>query len=420
MTKEKIFELIKEHMNARKEEFVPGTTKVSVGFPCYGPEEIISAVDSLLDLKLSQGKKVLTFEQDYARYVGTKHGVAVNSGSSANLLALAALIEAGRVKPGAEVIVPSATFTTVISPILQNGLVPVYVDVDPQTYNIMPAAIEAAITPNTGLIMPVHSLGCPADMHAIMEIAKKHKLPVLEDCCEAHSALIGGKMVGSFGTVGTYSFFVAHNMTTGEGGMIMTNDDELDTILRSMREFGRMRNYDPKKPRFSYNDEFLHDYDERYVFERIGYNVRMSDIHASLGIEQLRRLPGLNERRIENVKYYLAELARHKEHLQLPTVPQGGFHSFYGFPILVRKDAPFARAELVRFLESRGIETRAFMGGHLAVQPAYREQPGRMHGALANTELVFNHAFFIGCHPNITDDARTHVVKAFDDFFAQR
>lgn len=414
--KEQIFSLITEHMNSRVEPFVPGTTAVAVGFPSYGPEEIISAVDSLLDLRLSQGKKVERFEREYAEYVGTKHGIAVNSGSSANLLAIAVLVKSGRVKPAAEVIVPAATFPTVISPILQQGLVPVLVDVDPRTYNINPVAIEAAITDRTGLIMPVHSLGCPADMRAIMAIAEKHGLPVLEDCCEAHSATIDNRMVGSFGVINTYSFFVAHNMTTGEGGMVLTDDDKLDYLVRSMREFGRLKNYPSGKPRFSYSDGHLTEYDERYVFELMGYNVRMTDICASLGIEQLRRLDGLNKQRIETVEFYDRHL-RGYDGLQLPMVPKGMFHSFYGYPILVKPDAQFTRTELVRFLEEAKVETRAFMGGNLALQPAYREENVKVPHEMPVTELLLNNAFFIGCHPGIDEPQRGHVVKTFEKFF---
>ncbi len=415
-SKEAIFALISDYMAVKPRAFVPGVSQVSVGWPCYGSEEIISAVDSLLDLRITQGEKVATFERNYAAYVGTTHGVAVNSGSSANLIALAALVKAGRVKPGAEVIVPAATFTTVISPILQNGLVPVFVDVDEKTYNILPEAIEQAIGSKTGLIMPVHSLGCPADMEAIMAIARRNNLPVLEDCCEAHSARINGKMVGSFGALGTYSFFVAHNMTTGEGGMITTSDDELTALLRSMREFGRRRTHDTTLPRFSYSDTHLSNYDERYVFELIGYNVRMSDVHASLGIEQLKKLEGLNQRRLENVAYFNSRLARHGAYLQLPTVPEGMLHTFYGYTLFVRENAPFTRTQMVRFLEQHRIETRAFMGGNLAVQPAYRGEATRIAGKLTNTERIANSAFFIGCHPQIGADERQYAMDVFDEF----
>ena len=228
--RKEIYKLIEEYFvyQEGKGQFIPNKTKIGVGFPCYDHKEIISAVDSLLDLRLSQGEKVEKFERDFSNYIGSKYGIAVNSGSSANLLAISALLKTGRVKPGSEVIVPAATFTTVVSPILQNGLIPVFVDVDRETYNIDPDEIKNAINENTGLIMTVHSFGCPADVEKILEISKENNIPVMEDCCEAHGASIDGKKVGTFGLISTYSFFVAHYMTSGEGGMIITVDEELE------------------------------------------------------------------------------------------------------------------------------------------------------------------------------------------------
>ncbi len=417
--KEKIFDLVEEYFSVEEEPFIPGKSRVGVGFPCFDHREVNSALESLLELRLSQGKKVEIFEDDFSKYVGSKHGVAVNSGSSANLLAIAALVKAKRVPIGSEVIVPAATFTTVVSPIIQNGLIPVFVDIESDYYNIDPQCISDAITENTGLIMPVHSLGCPADMNAIMQIAENNQIPVFEDCCEAHSARIDDKVVGSFGDVGAYSFFVAHNMTSGEGGMVMTDDDHLCKILRSMREFGRKRDYDPDKPRFYYTDEYLTDYDERYVFEIQGYNVRMTDIHASLGIEQLKKLDDLNNKRINTASKYNEHLSKYEDFIQIPRTPDGFFHSFYGYTLLIKESAPFTRAQLVRFLDDMMIETRAFMGGNLSLQPAYRNSNFRISGNLDVTQAITNRAFFIGCHPRINKEAQDYVLEAFDEFFSQ-
>lgn len=417
--KEQIFALVEEYFSDNNEDFVPGESSIGVGFPCFDHNEINSALDSLLDLRLSQGNKVARFESDFSRYVGTKHGVAVNSGSSANLLAIASLVKTNRVQVGSEVIVPAATFTTVISPIIQNGLVPVFVDIEPEYYNIDPSCIRSAVTERTGLIMPVHSLGCPADMISIMEIAEDNQIPVLEDCCEAHSANIGGKVVGSFGDIGAYSFFVAHNMTSGEGGMVMTDDDELSNVLRSMREFGRLRDYDPGLPRFSYSDESLTNYDERYVFEIQGYNVRMTDIHASLGIEQLKKLDDLNSHRVGIATEFNRHLSKYEHHIQLPQSPEDFFHSYYGYTIMIRENAPFSRIQIVRFLEDRMIETRAFMGGNLSIQPAYRGANFRISGDLRVTNEISDRAFFIGCHPRMNEEAQGYVLETFDQFFSQ-
>jgi CDP-6-deoxy-D-xylo-4-hexulose-3-dehydrase len=417
--RKKIYELIEEYFvyQEGKRQFIPNKTKIGVGFPCYGHEEIISAVDSLLDLRLSQGEKVEKFERDFSNYIGSKYGIAVNSGSSANLLAISALLKTGRVKPGSEVIVPAATFTTVVSPILQNGLIPVFVDVDRETYNIDPDKIKNAINENTGLIMVVHSFGCPADVEKILEISKENNIPVMEDCCEAHGASIDGKKVGTFGLISTYSFFVAHNMTTGEGGMVITDDEEVDKMLRSIREFGRLREVEVDMPRFYYSDAWLKEYDERYVFENIGYNVRMTDLTASLGIEQLKKLDSLNNARVEIAEYFTNKLKKYGDYLQLPKVPKNCMHSFYGYLILIKEKAPFLRRDIVRFLEQHKIETRAFMGGNLALQPAYRNENIKVVGDLKNTVKIMNNVFFIGCHPYIDKIQREYVISIFDKFF---
>lgn len=415
----RIHRYIKEYFDSNKgqDRFVPGKTKIGVGFPSYDHKEVIQALDSLLELRLSQGEKVKRFERDFADYIGVKYAVAVNSGSSANLLALSALLKAGKLKSGSEVIAPAATFTTVISPILQNGLVPNFVDIKSDTYNIDPHQIKKAINAKTGLILAVHSLGCPADIDEIMDIARKNHLPVMEDCCEAHGAAIEGKRVGSFGLISTYSFFVAHNITTGEGGMIMSNNSDLNKILRSIREFGRLIDQNNNRPRFYYSDEYLHDYDERYVFKNIGYNMRMTDLAASLGIEQLKKLGKFNEKRVANAKYLNQGLKKYEHFLVLPQIPQRYFHSFYGYTILIRENPYFSRKDIVRFLEEHKIETRAFMGGNLALQPAYRKQNFKISGKLENTTRIMNNAFFIGCFPGIGKRQLEYIVSIFDDFF---
>jgi CDP-4-dehydro-6-deoxyglucose reductase, E1 len=411
--KNEIFLKIEEYFkNKEKVE----SKKIGVAYPCFDHKEVNSALDSLLDVWISQGPKVKLFESMFAEYIDTKFGVACNSGSSANLLALSALIKTGRVKPGSEVIVPAATFTTVISPIIQNGLKPVFVDVEMDTYNINPESIEKAINKNTGLIMAVHSLGCSAKMEEIMKISEKHNIPVLEDCCEAHGSAINNKRTGSFGLISTWSFFVAHNMTSGEGGMILTDDEELDEMLRSIREFGRLTKYEKNKPRFYYNDSELKDYDERYVFTNIGYNLRMTDIAASLGIEQLKKLDNFNIKRVEIAELYNNAFSKYEKYITLPKTPKNYFHSFYGYPIVIKSDK-FSRKELVNHLENNNIETRAFMGGDLSKQPAYRDEAWSISGDLQNTQKLFHNGFFIGCHPFITNENIETIINAFNTFF---
>lgn len=395
----------------------PAPERVVVGWPIFNEQEVFGVVDCLLDGRLSQGERTKAFEQEFAKYVGTEHGIAVNSGSSANLVALNLLMELGELERGDEVIIPSATFATVASPIIQLGLVPVYVDIDPETYNISTAEIRKAISPKTKLIMPVHSLGLPADMPEIQRIAAEHKLRILEDCCEAHGASINGKRVGSFGDIATYSFFVAHNMTTGEGGMIMTNDAKLMAMARSLREFGRL---DPSAGRFDFSDDKLKNYDKRYVFTRLGFNVRMTDMAAAFGRVQLRKLDQFNDLRRKTVAYYNSALRPYERWVQLPKEPKGYFHTYYGYPLVIRPDAGFHRLELVQFLEQQGVETRPFMGGSLADQPGFRRDPRRIVGDLPVSTWLRDNAFFIGCHPAITDAQRAQVAKAFAEFFAKR
>jgi CDP-6-deoxy-D-xylo-4-hexulose-3-dehydrase len=302
--KQEIFDKIKMFFDNKKHD---DERKIGVAYPCFDHNEVNQLLDSLLNMQISQGPKVKLFEKLYSEYIGTKFGVACNSGSSANLLALTSLIQAGYLKKGDEVIVPAATFTTVVSPIIQCGLVPVFVDIELDTYNNCPNAIEKLINDKTKLIMVVHSLGYPSKMNEIMEIANKYNIHVLEDCCEAHGSSINNKKVGSFGTISTFSFFVAHNMTTGEGGMVMTSDEKLYDILTSIREFGRLKKYEENQPRFYFTDEYLKDYDERYVFTTIGFNLRMTDLAASLGIEQLKKLDDFNDKRVSNALFFNEE-----------------------------------------------------------------------------------------------------------------
>jgi len=411
--KQEIFKKVEEYFKSKESE--PGQ-KIGVAYPCFDHKEVNQALDSLLDVWISQGPKVRQFEKEYAEYIGTEYGLGCNSGSSANLLALTALLKAGLLTPGDEVILPAATFTTVMSPILQTGLVPVFVDVEMETYNNDPVAIEKAITDKTKLIMVVHSLGCPSNMEEIMRISEQYNIPVLEDCCEAHGAAINGKRVGSFGLISTFSFFVAHNMTTGEGGMVMTNDDNLYDILCSIREFGRLTKYEENQPRFYYKDKHLKEYDERYVFTNIGYNLRMTDIAASLGIEQLKKLDAFNDRRVEIAQSYTDKLSFFNKWLILPSVPDGYFNSFYGYPIVIKEGAPFSRKELVNHLEGDNIETRAFMAGDLSRQPAYVDTNWRMPFDMPNTKTLLNNAFFIGCHPFVTPRQEEIIISSFYEF----
>jgi len=410
-----IKKMFKEHPNKNSIE----DNRVTVGWPVYDEKEILNALDSLLDVRISQGPKVLKFEKMFAKYIDTKHAVAVNSGSSANLLALTALVESKKIKPGDEIIVPAATFSAVVSPILHLGLKPVYVDVNKDSWNIDPEEVKKAISKKTKAIMVVHSFGNPADMKKIMPTARKHKLLVIEDCCEAHGARIGKRKVGSFGDLATMSFYVAHNITTGEGGMVFTNHNEYEAMLRSLREFGWMSSREKKAKRFSFSDKILKNYDARYVSGRLGYNLRMTDITASLGIEQLKKLDHLNIRRLKIVSQYQKLFAKYKEYIQAPQVQKNTIHTFYGYPFLIKKNKKFTRKELALYLEDNGIETRAFFDGCLPDQPAFRNKPHKNIGKLPISRNIRDNALFIGCHGALTQKHVEHVQKIIDNFFSK-
>jgi len=401
--------------NAKWQSFEPGKDSVHVGWPAFDEHEVLSTLNALLQGRLSSGPFVKEFEKQYAHFNGIKHAVAVNSGTSANILAINILIQAGKLKPGQEVILPAATFASVASPILQQQCIPVYVDVEKDTHNIDPAEVEKAISDKTGLIMPVHSFGNPADMKAINEIAEKRNLPVLEDCCESHGAEINNKKVGSFSTISTLSFFVAHNMTTGEGGMVFSDDESLIDLARSLREFGRVTDGE----RFPYVNDQLKQYDKRYVFRHVGFNVRMADPTAAFGIAQLAKLNDYNEIRRSNAKFYTDKLKKFNHLIQLPVERPNTKHTYYGYVIAI-KDKNIERNKFVEFLEKRKIETRPFMAGSLPDQPAFINQPKRVVGELPVSGWLRDQSFFVGCHPFVDQQRLQFVVDSITEFLENK
>lgn len=413
---EKIHKLIEEFYQIPRQKFEPGKSFIGIGAPIYDHNEANHLIDAVLDNRISMGQKTKDFEKAFSEYIGVKHGIAVNSGTSANTLALSVLLETGEIKKGDEVILPAATFSSVASPVIQLGLVPVYVDVDSITYNIDPKEVLKAISPKTRVLLIVHSLGHPADLGELLDIAKIHNLKVIEDCCEAHGSSYGGRKVGSFGDLATYSFFVAHNITTGEGGMIVTNNSVYADICRSLREFGRLSNLG-SQDRFSYYNESLKNYDKKYIFERVGYNVRMTDIEACLGIEQLKKLDKLNGIRKDIVDFYKKRLEKYKNFIQLPQELAGCFHSYYGFLMVIKKEASFSRLDIVSFLEKNNIETRPFFAGCLPDQPAFLNAHKRTVGELKVSRWLKDSALFIGCHPGISLEEAEYICDIFDKFF---
>ena len=393
----------------RPEPFVLGTTRIPLNVPTYGAAEVIEALDSLISTWVTMGKKVRAFEQMFAQYVGQGYGVMTNSGSSANLLALSCL----GLKPGDEVITPALTWATTVFPIAQVGAVPVLVDVSRDTYNVDPQAIEEAVTPRTKAIMPVHLLGNPCDMDAIMDIARLHNLYVVEDSCEAHGAEYHGRKVGSFGDLSTFSFFFSHHISTIEGGMVLTSNPAWADELRSRRAHGWIREMSTWDQVAAANPQV----DPRFLFAYPGYNFRPTEIAGAFGIHQLPRLDGLVEHRRSLAAYFNDALAPYRDWLHLPVSKADARHSYFAYPITVKEGAPFTKRELAAFLEGKGLETRPIESGNMALQPAMKRINYRVSGDLRNAQYIHDNGFFFGTHQGIGEAEREAIVSYFHDFF---
>lgn len=361
------------------------------------------------------GKKVEKFERMFAEYIGVKYAVMVNSGSSANLLALSTLsnprnIE-NRISKGDEVVVPAVAWSTTYFPIINVGAIPVLVDVD-DSYNLDVNKIGNAITEKTKAIMPVHLLGNPCRMREIMEIAEEHELCIIEDCCEAHGAEIKGKKVGSFGALSTFSFFLSHHITTIEGGMILTNNEDNMNMLRTLRAHGWIRN---RTDREMIAKQYS-NIDERFLFYNIGFNLRPTEIQGAFGIHQLSRLEEFIEARRNNAEYFNEELEQFSDYLFLQQERPQTRHVWFGYPITVKQDAPFTSKQLVSFLESKGIETRPIMSGNMVEQPVLMLFNHKISGNLKNAKKIMNNSFFIGVHHGIGEQERKYVVDCLVEF----
>jgi CDP-4-dehydro-6-deoxyglucose reductase, E1 len=381
----------------------------------YGADEVCDALDCMLDQQVTMGSRVREFERAFAGFMGSRHAIMVNSGSSANLLAMSVLASdrlPHGLRPGDEVIVPAVTWATTIAPVLQLGCVPVLVDIDEDTLNLRPQDLADAISPRTRAIFPVHLLGNPIDMPALMDVAAEHDLLVIEDTCESLGSTIAGRKVGSFGQFGTFSFYFSHHITTIEGGMLVTDDDDLADLARSMRAHGWTRDMS-NRTELEAASPWI---DPRFLFVNLGYNLRPTELQAAFGLVQLRRLEEFNEQRHANAQYLVQALSDLSGELRFVTEQQGGRSTWFGFTVMTR-DGDTRRA-LSRFLEDRKIATRPIVAGNLAVQPAFRDNPHRTVGTLVNATSVGERGLFIGNHPNLTQGHLDHIVKAFHDFFA--
>ncbi|MBM3229374.1 aminotransferase class V-fold PLP-dependent enzyme [Candidatus Parvarchaeota archaeon] len=390
-------------------------SKIPLNVPTYDVDEIMEAVDCLLSTRVTMGQKTYQFERLFASFIGTKYSTMVNSGSSANLVALSILSNRatrGRIKPGDEIITPAVTWSTTVSPIHNIGAVPVLVDIDMESYTIDIDQIRKNITPKTKAIMPVHLLGNPADMKQIMEIAQQHGLFVVEDTCESHGAVLDGKKAGSFGDISTFSFFFSHHISTIEGGMLLTNNHEYSELSKALRAHGWTREMADRKPYLDKNPGI----DPRFLFVNYGYNLRPTDLQGGFGIRQMEKIERLLEARRLNANYWCENLEKYSDSLMITRQRPGTLHSWYGFPITVRESAKFRREQLTAFLEKKGIETRPLMSGNIADQPMMGMMDYRK-GSLENAQRIMKNSFFFGNHHWVKEKERQYVVECFDEFF---
>lgn len=386
--------------------------------PSYGADEVNEALDCLLSTRVTMGDKVRRFEALWAEYLGVREAVMVNSGSSANLVAAAALVNPAfprPLAPGDEVIVPAVAWSTTYFPLVNVGLVPVLVDVDIDTFTMDPEAAAAAVGPRTRALMPVHLLGNACDMRALGALAARHELVMIEDTCEAHGARFEGKFVGTFGAMGTFSFYFSHHISTIEGGMLVTDDPALADLARMLRAHGWTRDV-KRKPVFA--DPPI---DERFLFVNLGYNLRPMELQGAFGLHQVAKLEPFIKARRDNVEFWNAGLRRHARWLRecRGRDTNGSRSVWFGYPITVRPEAPFSRDELVRFLESKRIATRPIMAGNFREQPAIGLFPHRIAGGLERAEHVMRQSFFIGNHHAISERDRAYVIECVDEFMAR-
>lgn len=428
--RQKIFKEIakfcKSRLSRKKTEFIPGKTLIKYAGRVYDEKELINLVDASLDFWLTAGRYAKEFEKQLAKFLGIKYCLLTNSGSSANLLAVSALtspkLGRKRLKPEDEVITTACGFPTTLNPIIQNNLVPVFIDVELGTYNIDVRKIEKAITKKTKAIFVAHTLGNPVNLDKIMRIVKKYNLWFIEDNCDALGSKYKGKYTGTFGHISTYSFYPAHHITMGEGGAVLTNDPLLKRIILSFRDWGRDCWCEPGHnntcgKRFGWQlGKLPFGYDHKYIYSHIGYNLKITDMQAAVGVAQLEKLPRFIEERKKNFAYLYNYLKRYEKYFVLPRPTKNSEPSWFGFPILVKENTSFTRSDIVSYLEKNKIATRMLFGGNLTKQPAYQNIKFRIAGDLRNTDIVMNNLFWIGVYPGITKEKLLYITNVFMRF----
>jgi CDP-6-deoxy-D-xylo-4-hexulose-3-dehydrase len=420
-----VLQLVREYYDAAfpASEFVPGQSSVPYAGRVFDSEELVRLVDCSLDFWLTAGRYSAKFERAFARFFGRRDAVLVNSGSSADLLAVSCLtspkLGSRALKPGDEVITVAAGFPTTVNPIIQNGLVPVFLDVTVPTYNVDAGQLEEARTEKTRAIILAHTLGNPFDLSSVTEFARRYGLWLIEDCCDAVGSLYQGRQVGTFGELCTVSFYPAHHMTMGEGGCVLMDQPLLRTLVESFRDWGRDCWCEPGKDntcgkRFGWNlGELPCGYDHKYTYSHIGYNLKLTDMQAAVGVAQLGKLPRFLAARRKNF-CSLRDGLKDLEHLFiLPEATPGADPCWFGFPVAVRPGGGMTRDRVTGHLERHKIATRLLFGGNLVRQPAYRDVPKRVVGDLRNSDFVMENVFWVGVYPGLTAEKIDYILSVF-------
>lgn len=407
--------------------FTPGKSVVPPSGKVIGASEIRMLVDSALDGWLTTGRFNAAFEKRLSAFLARNHAITVNSGSSANLVAMTTLtspkLRKRQLKPGDEVITVAAGFPTTVNPIVINGLVPVFLDVQIPTYNIDTTLLEEAITPRTRAIMIAHTLGNPFDLAEVTRVARKHDLFLVEDCCDALGSRYDGQLCGSFGNIGTLSFYPAHHITMGEGGAVFTNDPFLNKIATSIRDWGRDCHCEPGEDntcgrRFDWKlGDLPKGYDHKYTYSHLGYNLKITDMQAAVALAQMDRLQGFIDQRRANFDFLKSALKPLDEHLILPEATPNSEPSWFGFPITLRPGVKKTRHALQQFLDDRKIGTRLLFAGNLIRQPYFKGIDYRVHGELTNTDIIMARTFWLGVYPGLGETQLSYVVEAMTEFF---
>ncbi len=433
--KAQILDLVREYYQVahQRPAFEPGKSRVSYSGRVYDDRDMVALADSSLDFWLTAGPFAEKFERKMRQFFESRDFILVNSGSSANLLMLATLCAVdlpknlreggpGPLQPGDEVITPAVTFPTTLAPIIQNRLIPVFVDCEVGTYNINPHLIEDAIGPKTKAIFAPHTVGNPCDMEILTDVAKRHNLWLLEDGCDALGATFDGKLCGTFGAMSSLSFYPAHHITMGEGGGVVINGFGLQKTARSVKDWGRDCWCDPGKSntcgtRFEWQEgELPCGYDHKYIYSNIGYNLKVTDMQAAIGLSQADKIPQFVEARRRNFKHLQEGLKRWEDRLILPRIDPRANPSPFGFPLTVREGID--RMKLIRHLEDAQIETRLVFGGNIIKQPGFLNIEKRVHGDLSQSDIVMRDTFFIGVYPGLTPQMIDYVLETFGNFFA--